>query len=238
MKSEGITGIGAITLKLEVTASSIGSNFNTLLLCSDPNPGYYSRQNFPPNQESAAENHYYILIKNPIPCFQDEIFRIREELSAGREKKLRIYPGQMTYLKSKSQCIRINTSSLSDVEELLAKLRDHNIPVVSHCKSEKYISTICYKKPLTLSKIQDNVYEDRNNPYRYFFSVMKTTDIEELDTGMDRIKSNCNFHLFDAFQAWIQMDDQLLDFIGIFSKHCDKNRFAELQENIEKVFNQ
>jgi hypothetical protein len=42
--------------------------------------------------------------------------------------------------------------------------------------------------------------------------------------------------LFDSFLAEIFIDKDVYDFIGVYSKHCDKERFAELKQEIKKQF--
>ena len=43
--------------------------------------------------------------------------------------------------------------------------------------------------------------------------------------------------MFDAFLSYTFTGHKVQDFIGIHSEHCDTNRFAELRNNIAKIFN-
>ena len=64
----------------------------------------------------------------------------------------------------------------------------------------------------------------------------KFIELEDFVKGMENIKFNCDFHLFDSFLAEIFIDKDVYDFIGVYSKHCDKERFAELKQEIKKQF--
>ena len=86
-------------------------------------------------------------------------------------------------------------------------------------------------------QIEEGVYGEKNNKNRFFFVLNKQLEFEELSAGIQNIKSNCDFHLFDTFLSSIYLNSSIIDFIGIYSDHCDKNRFGELKENINKIFN-
>jgi len=85
-------------------------------------------------------------------------------------------------------------------------------------------------------KIDEDVYQDISDPYRFFFQINKHLDFDDFLKGMEQIKFNCNFHMFDAFLSDMFIRNEMLDFIGLYSKHCDQTRFSELKEKLKKYF--
>jgi hypothetical protein len=103
-------------------------------------------------------------------------------------------------------------------------------------KVEEYESVIYYKKYTGFINIGEGIYQDENNANRFFFEIPRQINFDDFLSGMERIKFSCDYHLFDSFLASIFIENSTQDFIGIYSEHCDKNRFAELKEEIVKVF--
>ena len=237
MSTKEINGIACFTVKLEVTHSSLSDNLDVLLLDSDPNPSYYAWQNFPPSQTKIKDQHLYLLAKKQTNCFQDIVLRHANQIAQATKNNLFIYPGQMTYHNEPRQGIRIHCSNTDYLPVLLDKLKELNIQLLSNKKVAKYSSLIFYKKYVELEQLEDGVYVEKNNENRFFFELAHQLDYEELYAGMQTIKNNCNYHLFDTFLASLFIKNRAQDYIGIFSKHCDKGRFGELKENIKTVFN-
>ncbi len=234
MSKKELNGITCFTLEREVTHSSFSDNLNVLILDSDPNPSYYSRQNFPPRERTTTEKHLYLLAKKQTNCFQDIIFRHACQIREETNQELEIFAGQMTYQNEPRQCIRINTGNSALLSILLDKLEELNIQLLHNRRTSPYTSLIFYKKYIEFMQIEEGVYADKNNENRFFFAVDKQLNYEELCDGIKTIKNNCNYHLFDSFLASTFLGNSAQDFVGIYSNHCDKNRFGELKENIKK----
>jgi len=81
-----------------------------------------------------------------------------------------------------------------------------------------------------------NEFKNSDDENHYFFEVPRLINFDEFLAGMEKIKNNCNYHLFDSFLTSIFLKDYTQDFIGIYSEHCDKSRFDELAKEIKKVF--
>ncbi|MCK5822027.1 MAG: hypothetical protein KAH17_09070 [Bacteroidales bacterium] len=236
MANNDFNGITCFTLEQEVAHSALSDSLNVLMLDSDPNPSYYSRQNFPPSEKKTAEKHLYILAKKHINCFQDIIIRHARQIGNETNQGLEVFAGQMTYQNEPRQCVRINATDTTQLPILLSKLAELDVQLINNKKVTPYTSLIFYKKFIEFIQIEEGVYADKNNKNRFFFAVDKQLDYAELSTGIQIIKNNCNYHLFDAFLASAFVDNMALDFVGIYSDHCDKNRFGELKENIKRVY--
>ncbi|MEN8120880.1 MAG: hypothetical protein ABFS35_11060 [Bacteroidota bacterium] len=236
MKNIAFQGLTCFTVKLEVESCKKSKDLGVLLLESDHKPGYYSVHNFPPNKKKSSARHCYLLVKNSVNCFQDIVLRLAREVRQNIDRNIHITPGQMTFQNEEYQCVRINTRDLEYVPGLISNLKSIGIEFVSNRKVGKYNSLIYFKKYIEFIELMDGVYQDANLPGRYFFSIPKTLDYAEFESKIGMIKNSCEFHLFDAFLNHFFWKDHVQDFVGIYSEHCDENRFDELKEELKERF--
>ena len=111
------------------------------------------------------------------------------------------------------------------------KIRVGLLKLMEYCKAEGFIN-----KYTEFAKIGDGIFQNSDDENHYFFEVPRLINFDEFLAGMEKIKNNCNYHLFDSFLTSIFLKDYTQDFIGIYSEHCDKSRFDELAKEIKKVF--
>ncbi len=237
MNNKEFNGLTCFTENVEITYSSLSNKLGVLILQSDANPDYYARQNFPPSKESGKDRYLYLVAKKQISCFQDIILRYTDQLAKETKEELNIFPGQMSFQNEAHLCVRINSENTEHLPKLIEKLQSLDIQLFNNKSIKPYTSLVFYKKFIEFDQIEEGVYGEKNNKNRFFFVLNKQLEFEELSAGIQNIKSNCDFHLFDTFLSSIYLNSSIIDFIGIYSDHCDKNRFGELKENINKIFN-
>ncbi|MCK5907375.1 MAG: hypothetical protein KAG37_07280 [Flavobacteriales bacterium] len=235
MKNIDIYGTTCYNFEDKLGRTSFSGLSDILILESDPNPNYYSWSNFPPNKHQKSWR-LYLLIKKSINCFQDRILRqsyiINEKLSLD----IGIHPGQIVFKNKETQCIRINTDDTSSLEAIINELKKTGIEFIKDSKEKDFETKIFYKKYTELIKMQEGVYRDSKAEGMYFFEIDRLIEWDVFIEGMKKIKNNCNFHLFDAFLSFNIAKGKAVDYIGIYSKHCEEERFTELKENIKNVF--
>lgn len=236
MKEIAFEGLTCFTVRLNIEKSKFSGDFKELLLASNPNPGYYSKQNFPPNQKKQSDHHLYLVVKNKINCFQDIILRHTRELNAKFNYNLHLSPGQMTVLNTEYQCIRINTRNINHLREIIDYLKNLGLEFLNDRKISPSDSIIYYKRYIEFVELSEGVYQDNNVPGRFYFSVPRTIDFDLFEEKMKKIKNNCNFHLFDSFLTHFFFKDTIQDFVGIHSEHCDKDRFEEFEKQLVNLF--
>ncbi len=236
MKNTVHEGLTCFNFEQEVMHSPLTISKGLLFLETNAAPDYYAKNNFPPNKNHPYDRHFYLLVKNPMHCFQDLVQRHTGRIRKEFNFKLRVFPGQMTYGNKEYQCIRVNTKDIDQLAHLVDELEKIGIKFVSDKKVSTYTSQIFYKKYIEFIQLEEGVYQDKNNPNRYFFELPKQIDYETFKKGIVKIKNNCNFHLFDAFMGYLFMGETARDFVGIYSEHCDRNRFTELLKQLEQVF--
>jgi len=230
-----MAGLTCFSMRIDMAASPLSKQLNCLVLESDPNPGYYSKNNFPENKH-VHDWHLFLPVKKQIPCFQDVILRSIPQLTKVFNTRLHIAPGQVIVNNKSHACIRINVENKDILPELIKEFQKLNIRFMPAKKIENYSSLIYYKKFIEFKKLDEGIFEDRENPNQFFFKIPKLIDFDKFMEGMESIKFSCNFHLFDSSLASIFVKNDVWDFVGIYSEHCDKNRFKELQGHIEQTF--
>ncbi len=236
MKPYDLEGFTCFTSELNVSHSPLSEFVNYLVLESDSSPEYYARNNFPPTEKHLADRHLYLVVKKPIICFQDNILRISFSLRQKLNLSLRAYPGQMTFRNKTHQCIRVSAKDIKELPQLIKEFESVGIEFVSDIKISSYTSQIIYKKYIEYVELEEGVYRDNNNENRYFFKAPRLIEYNEFSSAMDQIKKSCEYNLFDTFLGYLLGKQEVTDFIGIYSDHCEHDRFKELKEEIDRRF--
>ena len=236
MKTQGIDGLTCYLVELFVARSPLSGINGNLILESDPTPDYYAKGNFPPNKEHVSDRHLYLPVKKNVNCFQDVIYRKACQLTKKIDSVLSIYPGQMTFQNKEHQCIRININNDINLPELITEFSNLGVRFYSDKHVLTYSSLIYYKKYTDFDLIEEGVYNDKNNKNRYFFEIPRQINFDEFKEGIQNIKNNCDYHLFDSFVVSLFYKNEVKEFIGIYSLHCDEKRFGELKKQINSIF--
>jgi len=235
MKTISFEGLTCYTFKSTVNHSDLSNEAKCLVLEANANPDYYAQHHFPPNKAS-AKRHLFLPVKKDITCFQDSVIRSVVRIREKVNHPLHIFPGQITFENQTHQCIHMQLEDMSRLGMLLDELKDRNIKFISDKKVKPFESTMIFKKHTRFVELQDGVFQDSDNEHRFFFQIPRHIEFERFEKGIEQIKGNCEFHLFDTFLSHHFVNDTVMDFIGIYSKHCDQSRFGELKENIKHVF--
>jgi len=235
MNEHGMAGLTCFSMKIDMASSPLSESLNCLVLESDPDPGYYSKNNFPENKH-VHDWHLFLPLKKQVACFQDIILRNIPRLTKLFKVRLRIAPGQVIVKNKSHACIRVNVENKDILPKLIEEFKKLGVKFLSSKKIENYSSLIYYKKYIEFEKLDEGIFQERGNPNQFFFRIPELIDFDRFIEGMESIKFSCNFHLFDSSLASLFVKDDVWDFVGIYSEHCDKNRFKELQNHIEQTF--
>lgn len=236
MNDIAFSGLTCFTVKLSITKSELSNSLDCMVLESNQTTGYYAKHNFPPNKK-AKDHHLFLLVKNNVNCFQDIVLRHTTRIEKKSGTKLHISPGQMVFQKKDYQVIRISALHTESLPQIIADFKSIGINFIKTvAKVSPYESVIFFKKFIAFKEIEEGVYQDNSTPNRFFFKINKPLEFDEFDAKIEMIKRNCNFHLFDAFLNHLFIDGTVQDFVGIYSAHCEQERFGELKEHLHKLF--
>jgi len=231
-----IEGMTCFSLEQMVERSTLGEQLNLLVLESNPQPDYYAKGHFPPNQGNIYDRRLMLPVKKIISCFQDEVYRKAYELHQEFGDEVTIYPGQMTFQNEMHPCIRINMKETDALPHIVNALTKLGIQFYSDRKIETYNSFIYYKRFTGFTELMPGVYHDSTTLNRYFFRVNGNIDFQSFTKAVEQIKNSCQFYLFDSFLTSLFFRNQVIDFVGVYSEHCEKERLTEFKNEIEKIF--
>ncbi len=235
MNNQDMAGLTCFSMKIDMASSPLSKSLNCLVLESDPKPGYYSKNNFPENKH-VHDWHLFLPVKKQIACFQDIILRNVPLLTKQFNIRLRIAPGQVVVKNKSHACIRVNVENKDILPKLVTEFKKLGIKFLPSKTIESYNSLIYFKKYIEFEELDKGIYQDKENPNQFFFKIPKPIEFDTFLAGMESIKFSCNFHLFDSSLVSLFVKDDVWDFVGIYSEHCDKNRFKELQHHLEQTF--
>lgn len=236
MKKVEFEGFTCFTFNTNVTHSPLSDSFNRLVLESPSFPDYYARNHFPPNQKHYADRHLYLLVKEQMGCFQDVVLRNAYILREKQNVAIKAFPGQIRLHQQLYQCIRINVKDIKELSLLISAFESGGIKFLKDKKFADEYTHVVFKKFIQYEKLDEGVFRDFHNENRYFFSAPHLLEFEKFTTVMDQIKRSCDYNLFDSFLSDLFIREEVVDFIGVYSDHCDHNRFGDLKEEIRKRF--
>lgn len=222
-------------LKRNVARSPLSTQIKYLILETDPTPDYYARNNFPPNKRD-RNMHLYIPIKHHINNFQEIVLTNICLLNKKHKTNFHVNPGHMIFQKKNYQCIRIKETDTNTLQIIIDEFKALGLSFFKDTKVKIFESSIFYNQYTEFLEIEDGVYQDKNNEFKFFFTISNHVELDEFLSKIKDIKNNCDYHLFDAFSSYMFVKDKMLCFAGIYSENCDKARFGELKENLEKSF--
>ncbi|MEN8228087.1 MAG: hypothetical protein ABFS38_08010 [Bacteroidota bacterium] len=236
MKKVEFEGFTCFAFDVNVSRSPLSDSIGHLLLESSSFPDYYARNNFPPNKNHFTDRHLYLLVKEQLICFQDHVLRSAYLLRQKQNLTIKAFPGQIKYHNQVYQSIRINLKDIEELPLLIEELESLGIDIVKDKKAADDNSHVVYKKYTEYEKLDDGIFRDHHNENRYFFSVPRLLDYNQFSEAMDQIKRSCNYNLFDSFLSYLFVREKMMEFIGIYSNHCDQSRFKDLKMEISRRF--
>ena len=237
MNNNSIEGYACFTERLDIAVSPFSKKNGILILESDPEPGYFSKNGFPENLAHASDHHLYILTRHPVTCFQDRViehsFRVKNKLNIN----LHISPGQLSFLNIQHNCIRMRTQEVDSIKPFLDDLKKLDISFVRHTKMQPVKSIIHFKKHIGIKLVDEGIYSDVFDKNRHFVEIprhIELDQLEEFEKIIDRIKNNCQFNMFNAALVSLARRDRVLNLIAIYSKHCDESKLPEFKYFLDK----
>jgi len=236
MKKVEFEGFTCFTLDVNVSRSPLSESIKRLVLESSPFPDYYARNSFPPNKNHFTDRHLYLLVKDPLICYQDLVLRNAYLLRKKKNLSIRAFPGQIRFNKQLHQCIRINIKDIKELPLFISELESLGIDFLKDKNVADDFSHVVYKKYVEFEELEEGVFRDYKNENRYFFSTTNMVEFGQFSPAMDQIKRSCDYNMFDSFLISLFLKEKVIDLIGIYSNHCDQNRFKDLKLEISRRF--
>jgi len=223
-----------ICVSEEVELSKMNSDSPLLILQSNYIMGYYSVMN--EEIRTPLLNHYYLLMKKNIPCFQDRVFRSVSFYEKDHNKLLHVYPGHMNVHGNEYNFIRFRHSEFNDVMNLLPYLEKRNIEFIKAKRFSAVRTVIQFKEMVTFEEIQTNIYRDASAHHVFFMPLKLDVEYLTFSKMINYIRNNCDFKLFEASLVYsVNAKYKIDDYAKIYSPNCEEERLSEFEENFNKA---
>ncbi len=188
---------------------------NTLVLeSSHPFPGYHGK-NLP---EPPMPNNIYLVTETKYEG--EDILRTAKKIKHSLPAKCDLSFGHACLNKKAYHFIRARgLDCFGSIPRLQAALAEEGIKF-------RRMKTLCGKaliklrKYFPLKKIDENIFQDIDNPYLYYFEIPEKPPWEFFKKITIYIRSNLDKYSFDAALAIIYMED-ITDMVRIYARDID-----------------
>jgi hypothetical protein len=231
-----IEGFACFADRLDIAVSPFSNKKGILILESDPEPGYFSKNGFPENLARTNDHHLYILTKQPVTCFQDWVIQQACKAKNKHNIKLHVSPGQLVFKNIQHNCIRMRTQEVENIEPFINLIRDNDVKFVKHLKVKPFNSIVHFKKHIQIESLGEGIYADVNDKNRHFVEIPELVEFERFEEIVEDIKNNCEFNMFNAAYVTLARRDRVMKFIAIYSKHCEEERLPDFKYYLDKIF--
>lgn len=208
--------------------------FKELVLSdTDPYPGYYSLT--PVASELAKPKYVFITMKQGEGCYEDLVLR-----AACNVKKITDFDFDANYGRISLQnkilpSLRFKIEDLSKVPELLELFKKEGLKFQSSVKTSPYISTIRVRKFMNFSQYAKGIYSGDKQDH-YYIQVPRKLEWNEFAKIIPAVKSSGTFGIFDAALTSLYLQDEIIEFVRIFTKSFKESDFVKLRDEILKQF--
>lgn len=237
MRSYEFSGLASFIKKSDLASFPHNLEQKFLILESDAGQGYFSEHGFPTKANTWKDHHLFLVVRNPVCCFDDHVQREVGYLSKKYQKYLRISPGTISYLNTPHQCIRFDESFFDIIPELAQKLEDYGIEYIPQKQVSQYNSLIHFKKFIEFKMIADEIYADAELYGRYFIKILSDIEFEQFEILQTAIHNNSGIVNFDTSLVYVPRRNGLTSFISIFSNEMDISGLQEIHGIIKHSMN-
>jgi len=223
-----------ICVSEEVELNKLDSDSNLMLLESNRMDGFYTHM--PIESHTPLSNHYFLLMKKGIPCFQDRVIRSISFFEKDHNKILHVYPGHMNVHGHEYNFIRFRKNEFDDVMSMLPYFEKRNIEFVKSKRFSSVKTLIQFKEIAQFEEIKPNVFRDVSAHHVFFLPI--SIDIEYLKFAkmITYIRNNCDFKHFEASLVYsVNSEYKIDDYAKIYSPNCEEHRLDEFDENFKKA---
>ncbi len=236
MEYPALSGFACFSQKLEVAPYTEKDFRHILILESDPSQGYFFGGALP-EKAARGDHHLYLIVRQPIPCFQDKVIRYAHEITQRLGRSLHISPGQMTFENQTHSCIRVRMNEWQALDEFIDDMEILGIEF--YCKRrfktiKPYKSLVQFKKYIALEKLQEKVFRSLYDKHVHFVEITTDINYDVFENMVEDIKNNCSLNMFNTSLVYLHQLDKTLNFAAIYSQECNEERLPLLSEFLEK----
>lgn len=224
LKEEIIKTSGTITKEEELIAVEHNIMPNTLVLeSSHPFPGYHG-SNLP---EDPLPGSIYLVTE--VRYEGEHILRIAKRIKKHFHEKCDSSFGQAHIYAGTYNFIRIrNLDCFSYIRRIQEAFSEEGIRFMKK-KDVNGNALICINKFFSLSRIDDFLYRDNDDPSMYYFEIDENPGWPLFKKTSLFIRGNVDHYSFDAALGTLYLED-ITDIVRIFAKDIDNERLRSIRK--------
>ena len=223
-----------ICVSEEVELSKFETEHNLMILESNHIDGYYN--SVPQEMNNPLENHYFLLMKKNIPCFQDRVIRSISFYQRDTNEKLHVYPGHMNVHGNEYNFIRFRKNEFEKVIEMIPYFEKRNIEFIKPRRFSAVRTLIQFKEMVEMEEMKPNIYRDKSAHHIFFLPIALDVEYITFSKMLSYIRNNCDFKQFEASLVYsVNKQYKIDDYAKIYSPNCEEERLDEFNDNFNKA---
>jgi len=237
MKKPDLSGFACITQKLKVAPFPGEKIHDWVVLESDPEQGYFFSGTLPEEMKNINDHHLYLVVKQSIPCFQDQIIRKAYALQAEHKTTIHLSPGQIIFENEPHACIRVRVHEIDRLNDFIDEWEEMGIEFYCkrrHRQIKPYTSLVMFKKYIELEKIGEAVFRNMNDSHIHLVEIPAAIDYPIFETMTEDIKNNCELNMFHTALVYMYSKVKIHHLAAIYSTDCNEERLPLLAEFLHK----
>ncbi len=208
-----------------------GVKFKELILSdTNPFPGYYS---IIPGEEKNKPKYAFALIKQGEGCYEDKVLRTFYKIKKEVDFNFDANYGRITIHNKTKPCIRFTINDFSKVQELILLFKNEGIKFQKSENVNTYKSNIKIRKFISFKEFAENIYTG-NKENHYYIKVNRKQKWDEFAKTILSIKATKEFKTFDAAQTSLYTENEIIEFVRIYTESFKKEDFIKLRNEIIK----
>lgn len=208
-----------------------GIKFKELVLSdTNPFPGYYS---VTPGNENIKPKYVFAIIKQGKGCYEDLVLRLFYKIQKEVNFSFDASYGRITIHNKTKPCIRFSINDFSKVTNLISLFKAGGIEFQKSEKVTPYDSNIKIRKFINFKDFAKDIYIGDKQDH-YYIKVPYKQKWDKFAKTIMSIKATKDFKTFDAAQTSLYTENEIIEFIRIYTKSFEKEDFIRLKEEILK----
>ncbi|MBP6976856.1 MAG: hypothetical protein PHD61_00125 [Bacteroidales bacterium] len=194
-----------------------------------PFPGYYDSFQVPIPEKELLPNHLFFVARGMDYLNDDEFIRNTTRIRENTGWEFNAVQGQLLLFNKTHPCIRINTSQLGIVPELIEAYKNTGLEFIRWKRIKPYESIIKIRTFYQLDEVHEGIYHHRTRPELHFITIPFMPPWETFEEISLLIRMNSDYKRYDAALAAAYSADGMIDMVRIYDIACTLEQLQDLQ---------
>jgi hypothetical protein len=199
---------------------------NTFVLeAMEPYPGYHHAG---PMDNQSRLNHVFLVLKRDLST--EQLIRHTQKIKRLFGLKFDATPAEITIFNTKYDAIRLRDyEGLEALAEIMALYRDEGVGFMKqrNIQGKGIIKVLKY---LVLNQLNEEVYQDAEDPNTLFFEVPCQMNWKLFEKVTQGVKMNTPDRNFDAALAILYRKRGIVDLVRVYDEQMNEEKMNEIRK--------